>query len=155
MRFYIANTTYVLTSTGIENCIVCCGRWAHDTTGVDGFTTRVHSPSTRVYRNFRSRATFKIAVGPWCSSSASDSFSRFLALCKCVYACRPMYVVSLSWLFAWPGHFSDASAAYDRRSRPTVQHSHHHHHHHFICPIIQQYTHLHEYGLEEQDSKVR
>jgi len=29
------------------------------------------------------------------------------------------------------------------------------HHHHFICPIIQQYTHLHEYGLEEQDSKVR
>ena len=31
----------------------------------------------------------------------------------------------------------------------------HHHHHHFICPIIQQYTHLHGYGLEEQDSKVR
>jgi len=28
-------------------------------------------------------------------------------------------------------------------------------HHHFICPIIQQYAHLHEYGLEEQDSKVR
>jgi len=28
------------------------------------------------------------------------------------------------------------------------------HHHHFICPIIQQYAHLHEYGLEEQDSKV-
>ena len=27
--------------------------------------------------------------------------------------------------------------------------------HHFICPIIQQYTHLHGYGLEEQDSKVR
>jgi len=25
----------------------------------------------------------------------------------------------------------------------------------FICPIIQQYTHLHGYGLEEQDSKVR
>jgi len=25
----------------------------------------------------------------------------------------------------------------------------------FICPIIQQYAHLHEYGLEEQDSKVR
>ena len=22
---------------------------------------------------------------------------------------------------------------------------HHHHHHHFICPIIQQYAHLHEY----------
>jgi len=29
------------------------------------------------------------------------------------------------------------------------------HHHHFICPIIQQYAHLREYGLEEQDSKVR
>jgi len=25
----------------------------------------------------------------------------------------------------------------------------------FICPIIQQYTHLHEYGLEEQHSKIR
>jgi len=25
----------------------------------------------------------------------------------------------------------------------------------FICPIIQQYAHLHEYSLEEQDSKVR
>ena len=24
-------------------------------------------------------------------------------------------------------------------------HHHHHHHHHFICPIIQQYAHLHEY----------
>jgi len=24
----------------------------------------------------------------------------------------------------------------------------------FTCPIIQQYTHLHGYGLEEQDSKV-
>ena len=31
----------------------------------------------------------------------------------------------------------------------------HHHHDHFICPIIQQYTDLHGYGLEEQDSKVR
>jgi len=29
------------------------------------------------------------------------------------------------------------------------------HHHHFICPIIQQYAHLHQYNLEEQDSKVR
>ena len=29
------------------------------------------------------------------------------------------------------------------------------HHHFFICRIIQQYTHLHGYGLEEQDSKVR
>ena len=29
------------------------------------------------------------------------------------------------------------------------------HHHHFICPIIKQYAHLREYGLEEQDSKVR
>ena len=36
-----------------------------------------------------------------------------------------------------------------------VDDHHHHHHHHFICPIIQQYTHLHGYGLEEQDSKVR
>ena len=28
---------------------------------------------------------------------------------------------------------------------------------HFICPIIQQYAHLglHEYNVEEQDSKVR
>jgi len=31
----------------------------------------------------------------------------------------------------------------------------HDHHHHFICPIIQQYAHLHQYNLEEQDSKVR
>ena len=31
----------------------------------------------------------------------------------------------------------------------------HHHHHHFICPGIQQYEHLHQYSLEEQDSKVR
>ena len=26
-------------------------------------------------------------------------------------------------------------------------HHHHHHHHHFICPIIQQYVHLHEYNF--------
>jgi len=25
---------------------------------------------------------------------------------------------------------------------------HHHHHHHFICPIIQQYAHLHRYNLQ-------
>ena len=28
-------------------------------------------------------------------------------------------------------------------------------HHHFICPIIQHYAHLHQYNLEEQDSKIR
>ena len=32
---------------------------------------------------------------------------------------------------------------------------HHHHYHHFMCPIIQQCAHLHQYSLEEQDSKVR
>jgi len=31
----------------------------------------------------------------------------------------------------------------------------HHHHHHFICPIIQQHAHLHQYNWEEQDSKVQ
>jgi len=30
-----------------------------------------------------------------------------------------------------------------------------HHHHHFVCPIIQHYAHLHQYNLEEQNSKVR
>jgi len=45
----------------------------------------------------------------------------------------------------WPG----------RLYRLTANTTDFHHHHHFICPIIQQYAHLHEYGLEEQDSKVR
>ena len=36
---------------------------------------------------------------------------------------------------------------------PLRIHHHHHHHHHFICPIIQQYAHLHQYNLEERDSK--
>jgi len=31
----------------------------------------------------------------------------------------------------------------------------HHHYHHFMCPIIQQCAHLHQYSLEKQDSKVR
>ena len=39
--------------------------------------------------------------------------------------------------------------------RTTVSGSGQHSINHFICPIIQQYTHLHGYGLEEQDSKVR
>ena len=29
------------------------------------------------------------------------------------------------------------------------------HHCYFICPITEQYAHLHQYNLEEQDSKVR
>jgi len=40
----------VLTSTGIENGIVCCG--SIHTTHVNGFTGRVHGPSTPVYKIF-------------------------------------------------------------------------------------------------------
>ena len=33
-----------------------------------------------------------------------------------------------------------------KKSRKGSGVEHHHHHHHFICPIIQQYAHLHEYN---------
>jgi len=39
--------------------------------------------------------------------------------------------------------------------RQICRYHYHRHHHHFICPIIQQYVHLHQYSLEEHDSKVR
>ena len=38
-----------------------------------------------------------------------------------------------------------------------AQGNHHHHHHHFICPIIQQYVHLHEYDFRRagQQGRIR
>ena len=36
-----------------------------------------------------------------------------------------------------------------------IMNNHDYNHHHFICPKKQQYAHLHQYNLEEQDSEVR